>query len=105
MKTRTPCLAARLGDGLMTTPTTAIGSIPLEASLPKTSPDAPTTGASAGREEWDLAIGGMHCASCVARVEGALGGVSGVQDARVNLATQRATVTVDPSRTDLDQLV
>jgi Cu+-exporting ATPase len=49
-------------------------------------------------EEWNLAIGGMHCASCVSRVETALRGVPGVDDARVNLATERAGVRVDPSR-------
>jgi P-type Cu+ transporter len=49
-------------------------------------------------EEWNLAIGGMHCASCVARVEGALRSVPGVKDARVNLATERAGVVVDPGR-------
>ena len=41
-------------------------------------------------EEWNLSIGGMHCASCVARVEEALAAVPGVQEARVNLATERA---------------
>ena len=35
-------------------------------------------------------IAGMHCASCVARVEQAMLGVPGVVGARVNLATQRA---------------
>src|SRR4051794_16730698 len=49
-------------------------------------------------EEWNLAIGGMHCASCVSRVETALRGVPGIADARVNLATERAGVRVDPSR-------
>jgi Cu+-exporting ATPase len=51
-------------------------------------------------EEWNLAIEGMHCASCVARVEGALGRVPGVSEARVNLATERASVLVDPARVD-----
>ena len=41
-----------------------------------------------------LRISGMHCASCVARVEGALAGVPGVLAARVNLATQRAEADV-----------
>ena len=41
----------------------------------------------------DLGIGGMTCASCVARVERALRKVPGVQDATVNLATERAHVT------------
>ncbi|MBY0397181.1 MAG: heavy metal translocating P-type ATPase, partial [Thermoleophilia bacterium] len=51
-------------------------------------------------EEWNLAVGGMHCASCVSRVEAALRSVPGVSDARVNLATERASVRVDPSRVD-----
>ncbi|NOT00891.1 MAG: cation-translocating P-type ATPase [Phycisphaerales bacterium] len=34
----------------------------------------------------------MHCASCVARVENALRAVAGVADARVNLATNTATL-------------
>jgi len=39
-----------------------------------------------------LPVGGMTCASCVARVEKALKRVPGVLDARVNLATEMATV-------------
>ncbi|MBX6314159.1 MAG: copper-translocating P-type ATPase [Isosphaeraceae bacterium] len=46
----------------------------------------------------------MHCASCVARVEGALTSVPGVKEARVNLATEQARVVVDPKRVDLDRL-
>jgi len=37
-------------------------------------------------------VKGMTCASCVRRVERALSGVEGVTDARVNLATEEATV-------------
>ena len=40
----------------------------------------------------DLDISGMTCASCVGRVERALRKVPGVQDATVNLATERAHV-------------
>jgi len=40
----------------------------------------------------DLRISGMHCASCVATVERALGSVQGVAEASVNLATERAHV-------------
>lgn len=40
----------------------------------------------------ELSIQGMTCASCVGRVERALKAVSGVTEAVVNLATERATV-------------
>ena len=40
----------------------------------------------------ELSIEGMTCASCVSRVEKALKGVTGVTDASVNLATEKATV-------------
>ena len=44
-------------------------------------------------ETVDLGVGGMTCASCVARVEKALKKVPGVQAASVNLATESARVT------------
>ncbi len=44
-----------------------------------------------------LPIEGMTCASCVARVERVLGGVSGVIGATVNLTTERADVDYDPA--------
>ncbi|MCC7366339.1 MAG: heavy metal translocating P-type ATPase, partial [Dehalococcoidia bacterium] len=40
-----------------------------------------------------LAVRGMTCASCVRRVERALAGVPGVEQASVNLATEEATVS------------
>ncbi len=69
---------------------------PIRPTIPAPKPAEP--------EEWNLAIGGMHCASCVSRVEGALSGVPGVESARVNLATERAGVRVDPSRVTEAQL-
>src|SRR5262249_50816633 len=45
-----------------------------------------------GSGSLDLAIEGMHCASCVQTIEGALKGVPGVADALVNLGTGRAHV-------------
>jgi Cu+-exporting ATPase len=44
----------------------------------------------------DLQVEGMTCASCVARVERVLKKVPGVRQASVNLATERATVAVEP---------
>lgn len=40
----------------------------------------------------ELAVQGMTCASCVGRVERALKAVPGVEQAAVNLATERATI-------------
>ena len=45
----------------------------------------------------DLGIGGMTCASCVSRVEKALSKVPGVTQAAVNLATESARVSFEPS--------
>jgi Cu+-exporting ATPase len=49
-------------------------------------------GYSVAVESFEFSIEGMTCASCVARVEKALKSVAGVQEAVVNLATERATV-------------
>src|ERR1700761_529690 len=53
-------------------------------SLPTPVPAAPET--------VDLVVGGMTCASCVARVERVLKKTPGVREANVNLATERARV-------------
>jgi Cu+-exporting ATPase len=47
----------------------------------------------------------MTCASCALRVEKGLKKEPGVADAAVNLATGRATVTLDPSQTLTDDLL
>ncbi len=47
-----------------------------------------------------LPIGGMTCASCVGRVERAIGQVPGVVDVSVNLATERARVRFEDGRED-----
>src|SRR5262249_60569387 len=47
---------------------------------------------------------GMHCAACVGKVERALTSVPGVDEATVNLATERATVAFDPMRADVRAL-
>src|SRR5579864_1403351 len=51
-----------------------------------------------------LPVAGMTCASCVRRVEKALGRVEGVNEASVNLATEKAHVVFDPARVSLDQM-
>ncbi|MBI5866005.1 MAG: cation-translocating P-type ATPase [Planctomycetes bacterium] len=53
-----------------------------------------------------MAIMGMHCAGCVAGVEDALRAVGGVRDASVNLATESASLGLDPqARPSLDALI
>jgi len=54
----------------------------------------------AGTREVELVIEGMTCASCVARIERALGKVPGVAHASVNLATERAKVAVSEGIAD-----
>ena len=46
-----------------------------------------------------IEIQGMTCASCVGRVEKALGTAEGVSTAQVNLATETATIDFDPTLT------
>ena len=43
----------------------------------------------------EFVIQDMHCASCVATIEKALNSVSGVEEASVNLATNKATIRYD----------
>jgi Cu+-exporting ATPase len=45
-----------------------------------------------------LGISGMSCAACAGRIEKGLNQLAGVQEAAVNFASERATVTYDPSR-------
>jgi len=52
-----------------------------------------------------LDVQGMTCASCVNRIERYLKKTDGVLDASINLATERATVTVDASVAGRRELV
>lgn len=49
-------------------------------------------------------ISGMHCASCVSRIEKKIGAQAGVNDVSVNLATEEARITLDPSQTNVEKL-
>jgi len=52
-----------------------------------------------------LDIKGMTCASCVARVEKGIRKLDGVDMASVNLATERATVSYDPQRAGVEDII
>src|SRR5262249_24168278 len=55
-------------------------------------------------EHTTIPIKGMHCAGCVATVERALQSVPGVVEARVNLATEQATVVYVPTSVEASTL-
>jgi len=56
------------------------------------------------RERHDLPVTGMTCAGCVSSVERALASIPGVERALVNLATEKATIVLDPGVVTLPQL-
>jgi len=64
-----------------------------------------TLPAATATTDWILPIKGMTCASCVARVEKALKKVPGVVSAEVNLATEKAQVTLQGQGAAGDMLV
>ena len=64
-----------------------------------------SAGYKVGSEEVTLDIGGMSCASCVARVEKSLRSVPGVLDASVNLASESARVLVARQAVSSGELV
>src|SRR5262245_48408030 len=80
----------------------------------KRMPQQPRCGATVGTDmatdtrpenrEIAFRVTGMTCASCVRRVEKALGKVEGVREASVNLATEKARVVFDPAATSVEAL-
>lgn len=62
-------------------------------------PDEPN-----GHKRVILRVGGIHCASCVWLNEKILGGLPGVAQAEVRLATRRAHIEYDPARVRLREL-
>ena len=90
-------MAERLGATLApggTTPEalesqiSALGYKPTRLDAPATSPDL----------AWH--VEGMDCASCVAKVEGAVKRLPGVLDVTVNLMAERLTLRLKPGQTD-----
>jgi Cu+-exporting ATPase len=56
-------------------------------------------------ERIDLPVSGMTCAACARAIERALSSTAGVERARVNLATNTATVEFEPGRVQVGDLV
>ncbi|MDP4197608.1 MAG: copper ion binding protein, partial [Bacteroidota bacterium] len=55
-------------------------------------------------QSFSLPVEGMTCASCVARVEKAIGKVEGVKNVSVNIATEKASFEIDPLRVDIKKI-
>jgi Cu+-exporting ATPase len=53
----------------------------------------------------ELTVEGMTCDGCVRSVEKKLSKVPGVEAARVDLGTGKATIEYDESRAQIDQLI
>lgn len=53
----------------------------------------------------ELPITGMSCASCVAKIEKGFSQMSGIVEAKVNLATEKATITFDSTRIHIGDFV
>jgi len=69
---------------------------------PERPPDG--RGATAAPVEVELAVAGMHCASCATRVQRTLARQPGVAEARVNFATHHASVAYDRRVVSLEDL-
>ncbi|MDO8592745.1 MAG: heavy metal translocating P-type ATPase [bacterium] len=88
-------------------------TIPLEASNPPTplskggeggltpSEVAPINAA----KRISLSLSGMHCASCANIIERSLKKVTGVKEANVNFAAEKALVQFDEGRTNINDLI
>ncbi len=60
---------------------------------------------SEGSQTISLAVDGMHCASCSARLERTLNELDGVKEASVNLLLNNAKVTFDPAVVSVDDVL
>ncbi len=56
-------------------------------------------------ESVSLNITGMTCAACATRIEKNISKVQGVQKANVNLATEKAAVTYNPSQVSIEEII
>lgn len=74
---------------------------PLEAESLAKGPEA----GGSRLKHLQLQIQGMHCASCVGRVEARLRGVPGVGMVQINLVSGEASILFDPEITSADRLL
>ncbi|MBN2151611.1 MAG: heavy metal translocating P-type ATPase [Candidatus Lokiarchaeota archaeon] len=77
---------------------------PARVDLGKVEKVVTDLGYSVVNERVDVKIGGMHCAACVATLEKAIGGVSGVSGVVVNLAAENAVVQYNRQTATIDDI-
>ena len=65
------------------------------------SPEAPPEGG----KKVIIKVGGMSCATCAATIEKGLSRLPGVDEAAVNFASEKATVSYDPGKVDQSKLI
>ena len=85
------------------------GSVKVDYDGARVQPDAfvervRSTGYEVVAEEMDVAITGMHCASCAQTVENAIGQLSHVTAATVNFATERAHIHYIPDGFSINEV-
>lgn len=80
-------------------------SLSTEDALSKAQDALSQAGLSVPTETLVLTIDGMHCASCVNRIESVLTTLDQVVSAQVNLATESATVTLLSGHTDAKPII
>lgn len=79
-------------------------NLPSLPTLPS-APAPPPAAGPPGGASCDLTVSGMHCASCVARIEKALASVDGVASAAVDLMSGRARVALSDPAVPVEKLV
>ena len=60
--------------------------------------------AEESKKKAEIKVSGMHCASCALNVEKSLKDLEGVEDAQVNIGTEKATVEYDPEKLKFTEL-
>ena len=63
---------------------------------------SPAPGPTKGKRTASFGLTGMTCASCAQTISESLSSLDGIDKADVNLATEKATVTYDPSRVNIE---
>lgn len=65
----------------------------------------PKRAEGSGLQTLMMRIEGMHCASCVARIESVVGRLAGVAEVSVNLATREGRVVYDPAQVEAERIL